>query len=155
MWKARSEERLWEMQGSKPEGGWDRLQVPLGQRTGREEKGMIETWADGWNEWSQKEHDKEEGCLIEGTEEGRKVTERITSCVKLPFLILKWAPQRSTGSQWVKERMEEGEMYVGRGQGWREGMTESTAAMQCMQQEQLAGKCLRVSDVGTLCNASC
>lgn len=55
--------------------------------------------------------------MIEGTEEGRKVTERITSCVKLPFLILKWAPQRSTGSQWVKERMEEGEMYVGRGQG--------------------------------------
>lgn len=31
------------MQGSKPEGGRDRLQDPLGQRTGREEKGMIET----------------------------------------------------------------------------------------------------------------
>lgn len=56
--------------------------------------------------------------MIEGTEEGRKVTERKTSCVKLPFLILKWAPQRSTGSQWVKERMKEGETYVGRGQGW-------------------------------------
>lgn len=36
--------------GSRPGGGRDILLFPQGRRTGREERGMIETRGDGWRE---------------------------------------------------------------------------------------------------------